>query len=83
MSTNSHRLNKREERRMIVGAARKASLTAVRISSALELSVQKVKGKVIVLQSADGSQKEIKRVHQVKSPIHLSKGTKLCLQPKK
>ena len=83
MSTHTNRMNKREERRLIVRAARKASQTAVRISTALELPIQKVQGKVIILQNADGSQKEIKKVHQVKSLTHLSKGTKLCLHPKK
>lgn len=77
------KMNKQNERKLIVRAASKASSTAVRISTALELSIQKVKGKVIILQNADGSEEEIKKVHQVKSSIHLNKGTKLCLQPKK
>lgn len=83
MATQKHKTKKQDERKMIVRAASKASTTAVRISNALELSVQKVKGEVIILQSADGSQKEIKKVQQVKSPIQLSKGTVLCLHPKK
>lgn len=72
----------REERKLIVGAAKKASSSAVRISTALELPIQMVKGNKVVLQEADGTTRELKEVRQVKSNVNLAKGVKICLQPK-
>ncbi|SKC06728.1 hypothetical protein SAMN05660841_03987 [Sphingobacterium nematocida] len=73
MSTISKRLNKEEERKLISKAAKKASSTAYRISTALELPIQVVQGKKIILKEANGSTQELKEVHQVKSRI-ASKG---------
>lgn len=74
-------INLREERKLIVEAAKKASSTAVRISTALELPIQVVQGDTVVLQEADGTTTELKKVHQVKSKVHLAKGVKIWLQP--
>lgn len=82
LSKTAQRTKKREDRRLIERAAKKASSTALRISSALQLPIQIVKGKSVVLQEPDGTKIEIKKVHQVKSNIDLSKGVKICLQPK-
>ncbi len=82
MSTIAKRLNKEEERRLISKAAKKASSTAFRISTALELPIQVVQGKKIVLKKANGATQELKEVNQVKSRITLTKGTKICLEPK-
>ncbi|MGG5578179.1 hypothetical protein ACPDHL_12670 [Myroides sp. C15-4] len=78
MNTGTTKL--REERKLIVGAAKRASSTAVRISTALELPIQMVKGDAVVLQEADGTTTELKKVHQVKSKVHLAKGVKICLR---
>lgn len=82
MSTIAKRLNKEEERKLISKAAKKASSTAYRISTALELPIQIVQGKKIILKEANGSTQELKEVNQVKSRIALTKGTKICLEPK-
>lgn len=82
MAIHANKMSRKDERRLLVRAAHKASLTAVRISTALELSIQKVQGKHIVVQNADGTQKEIKTVGKVVSQVSLKKGTKLCLKPK-
>ncbi len=71
-----------EERKLIVRAAKKASSTAVRISTALELPIQVVKGNTVILQGADGSTRELKKIKQVKSNISLAKGVKICLHSK-
>lgn len=71
-----------DERRLTEKAAKKASSTAIRISTALKLPIQLVKGNKIILQEVDGTTTEIKKVNQVKSKIDLSKGTKICLVQK-
>lgn len=75
-------MNKEEERKLISKAAKKASSTAYRISTALELPIQVVQGKKIILKEANGSTQELKVVNQVKSRIALTKGIKICLEPK-
>ncbi|GGH32988.1 hypothetical protein FAZ19_23525 [Sphingobacterium alkalisoli] len=82
MSKTAKRLNTQEERKIVSRAAKKASSTAFRISTALELPIQIVQGKKIVLKEANGTTRELKKINQVKSRIALTKGTKICLQPK-
>lgn len=82
MATTAKRLNNQDERKLVSKAAKKASSTAFRISSALALPIKIVKGNKIIQKEADGSSKEIKEVRKVKSRVSLAKGTKICLQPK-
>lgn len=82
MSTITKKLNKEEERKLLSKAAKKASSTAYRISTALELPIHVVQGKKIVVKKANGSVQELKEVNQVKSRITLTKGTKICLDSK-
>jgi len=82
MTTTTKRLNNQDERKLVSKAAKKASSTAFRISTALELPIKIVQGTKIILKGADGSSKEIKEISKVKSRVSLSKGTKICLQPK-
>lgn len=79
VSKATQRIKLRQERISLVRAARRASSRAVRISTALQLPIQTVIGQAIVLQNADGTTVELKKVQQVKSQVPLSKGTKLCL----
>ena len=65
-----------------IKAAKLASATEIRISKALDLSVQFiVKGKLIET-STKGGNKFVKEIPKVKSKIDLSKGAKICLKPK-
>lgn len=82
INKNNQRTSLREERHLIERAARKASSTAVRISTALQLPIHLVQGDTLVLQEVDGRKVAIKKIHSVKSNIALSKGVKICLQPK-
>ncbi len=82
VSKATQRIKLRQERISLVRAARRASSRAVRISTALQLPIQTVIGQAIVLQNADGTTVELKKVQQVKSQVPLSKGTKLCLTQK-
>lgn len=82
MSITAKRLKKEEERKLISKAAKKASSTAYRISTALELPIQIVQVRKIVLKEANGSIHELKEINRVKSHIALTKGTKICLEPK-
>lgn len=58
-----------QECELVIAAAENASATAVRISTALGLSIQLVKGDMIVEQRADGTIVELKKVQKVKSNI--------------
>ncbi|MDR0228466.1 MAG: hypothetical protein LBI72_05310 [Flavobacteriaceae bacterium] len=78
---NGTKTNLEQERKLVIAAAKDASATAVRISTALELPIQVVKGDTIVEQRADGSVVELKKVQKVKSNINFTKGSKICLQP--
>jgi hypothetical protein len=60
--------------------AKSASKAALRVSQALDLSVQYVQGNRILERDADGNIKEIKVLQKVKVPTELKKGTKLCLK---
>lgn len=82
ISKSAQRTKIRKERRLIERAAKRASSTAVRISTALQLSMQMVQGNTVVLQEADGTKKLLKKIVTVKSKIDLDKGVKICLQPK-
>ena len=52
MKSKTHGISKLNERKLVVKAAVKASSTAIRVSKALKLPVQSVKGKNIVMQEA-------------------------------
>lgn len=82
LSKTAQRTKMRNERRLIERAAKKASSTAVRISSALQLSMQIVDGNNVVVHEADGTKKVLKKIVPVKSNVYLDKGVKICLQPK-
>ena len=82
LSKTAQRTKMRKERRLIERAAKKASSTAVRISSALQLSMQIVDGNNVVVHEADGTKKVLKKIVPVKSNVYLDKGVKICLQPK-
>lgn len=82
MKSKTHGISKLDERKLVVKAAVKASSTAIRVSKALKLPVQSVKGKNIVMQEADGRVTKIRAVQQVKSNVVLSKGMKICLPSK-
>ncbi len=82
LSKTAQRTKKRKERRLIERAAKKASSTAVRISSALQLSMQIVDGNNVVVHEADGTKKVLKKIVPVKSNVYLDKGVKICLRPK-
>ena len=82
LSRTAQRTKIRKERRLIERAAKKASSTAVRISTALRLSMQIVHDNSVVVQEADGTKKILKKIVPVKSNVYLDKGVKICLQPK-
>lgn len=82
LSKTAQRTKMRKERRLIERAAKKASSTAVRISSALQLSMQIVDGNNVVVHEADGTKKVLKKIVPVKSNVYLDKGVKICLRPK-
>ena len=82
LSRSAQRAKMRKERKLIERAAKKASSTAVRISTALQLSMQIVHGNSVVVYEADGTKKILKKIVPVKSNVYLDKGVKICLQPK-
>lgn len=82
MATHANHMSRKDERRILVRAAHKASITAVKISKALDLPIQKVQGRHIIVQNADGTQTEIKKVEKIESQVSLKKGTKLWLKLK-
>ncbi|KUY29807.1 hypothetical protein [Elizabethkingia ursingii] len=77
------RMTKQEELHSIARAARKASSTAVRVSRVLDLPMKFVVGNNIVVEESDGTKRKIKALKEVKSKVTLSKGTKICIIPKK
>lgn len=67
---------------LAIKAAKLASATAVRISRALELSIQFIeKGKLIEVNT-QGQKRIVKEIPKVKSKVDLSKGTKIWLKQK-
>lgn len=82
LSKAAQRTKIRKERRLIERAAKKASSTAVRISTALQLSMQIVDGNRVVIREADGTEKVLKKIVPIKSNVYLDKGVKICLQSK-
>lgn len=71
---------KLEETSVLNRLAKSASQTAIRVSEALDLSVQYVQGNRIVEKQPNGEIKIIKKIDRVKVPIDLKKGSKLCLK---
>lgn len=82
MVPKTHRISKLDERKLVVKAAEKASSTAIRVSKALKLPIQSVRGKDIVIQEADGKVTKVREVEQIKSHVELSKGMKIWLSSK-
>lgn len=76
------RLSTSQERVLVAVAAKKASSRAVRISKALQISVQYIVGDKLIEKSANGEIKELKKIERVKSNLNLKKGVKLCLKPR-
>ncbi|MEK6512408.1 hypothetical protein [Myroides odoratimimus] len=62
MRKNGTKATLQRERKLVIAAAKHASAAAVRISTALELHIQFVKGDMIVEQRADGTVVELKKV---------------------
>ncbi|WP_395761866.1 hypothetical protein [Elizabethkingia anophelis] len=77
------RMTKQEKLHSIARVARKASSTAVRVSRVLDLPMKFVEGNNIVVEESDGTKRKIKALKEVKSKVTLSKGTKICIIPKK
>lgn len=73
-------LLKLEETTALNPLAKRASQSAIKVSKALDLSVQYVQGNRILEQSANGEIKVIKQLDKVKVPTELKKGAKLCLK---
>lgn len=73
-------LNKEDQLTKLV--ARKASKQAVRISKALDLSVQFIENGNIVEVRTGGERQVIKTIPRLKSKVKVFKGTTLCLKPK-
>ncbi|WP_322969917.1 hypothetical protein [Faecalibacter sp. LW9] len=73
-------LLKLEETNVLNRLAKSASQTAIRVSEALDLSVQYVQGNRIVKRQPNGEIKFIKTIDRVKAPKELKKGAKLCLK---
>ena len=73
-------LLKLEETNVLNRLAKSASQTAIRVSEALDLSVQYVQGNHIVERQPNGEIKIIKTIDRVKAPKELKKGAKLCLK---
>ncbi|QTV05522.1 hypothetical protein [Faecalibacter bovis] len=71
---------KLEETNVLNRLAKSASQTAIRVSEALDLSVQYVQGNRIVEKQPNGEIKVIKTIDRVKVPAELKKGSKLCLK---
>lgn len=71
---------KLEETNVLNRLAKSASQTAIRVSEALDLSVQYVQGNRIVERQPNGEIKIIKVIDRVKAPKELKKGAKLCLK---
>ncbi|MFV0226262.1 hypothetical protein NZD85_03025 [Empedobacter stercoris] len=71
---------KLEETNVLNRLAKSASQTAIRVSEALDLSVQYVQGNRIVERQPNGEIKIIKTIDRVKAPKELKKGAKLCLK---
>ncbi len=71
---------KLEETSVLNRLAKSASQTAIRVSEALDLSVQYVQGNRIVERQPNGEIKIIKTIDRVKVPTGLKKGSKLCLK---
>ncbi|MFV0184856.1 hypothetical protein OBK25_09020 [Empedobacter falsenii] len=71
---------KLEETNVLNRLAKSASQTAIRVSEALDLSVQYVQGDRIVERQPNGEIKIIKTIDRVKAPKELKKGAKLCLK---
>lgn len=71
---------KLEEASVLNRLAKSASHTAIRVSEALNLSVQYVQGNRIVEKQPNGEIKVIKTIDRVKVPTELKKGAKLCLK---
>lgn len=73
-------LNKEDQ--LTQAVASRASKQAVRVSKALELSVQFiVKGKLIEVHTG-GEKKIVKDIPKLKSKVKVFKGATLCLNPK-
>lgn len=60
--------------------AKKASQSAIKVSKALDLSVQYVQGNRILEKNANGEIRIVKILDKVKVPTELKKGAKLCLK---
>ena len=71
---------KLEETNVLNRLAKSASQAAIRVSEALDLSVQYVQGNRIVEKDSNGEIKVIKTIEKVKVPTELKKGAKLCLK---
>jgi len=71
---------KLEEANVLNRLAKSASQAAIRVSEALDLSVQYVQGNRIVEKDSKGEIKVIKTIEKVKVPTELKKGAKLCLK---
>lgn len=82
MGKSFNRISGLNERRAISKAAKKASITAGRISKALDLPVQVIVDGKLIERSPDGSFKTIKSIERSPSNIRLKKGEKLWLGPK-
>ena len=71
---------KLEEAGALNRLAKSASQAAVRVSEALDLSVQYVQGNRIIERKPNGEIKVIKTIDRIKVPAELKKGAKLCLK---
>ena len=71
---------KLEEAGALNRLAKSASQAAIRVSEALDLSVQYVQGNRIIERKPNGEIKVIKTIDRIKVPTELKKGAKLCLK---
>lgn len=71
---------KLEETSALNRMAKAASQSAIKVSKALDLSVQYVQGNRIVEQSASGEIRVVKELEKIKVPTEFKKGAKLCLK---
>lgn len=73
-------LLKLEEIEALNRLAKKASQSAIKVSKALDLSVQYVQGNRILEKNTNGEIRVVKILDKVKVPTELKKGAKLCLK---
>lgn len=73
-------LLKLEKTTALNSLAKKASQSAIKVSKALDLSVQYVKNNCIIEQNSNGKITIIKELDKVDIPIKLKKGAKIYLK---